>query len=102
MSDFLEYIYSWSVLKWVAIVLIAGFIGQFGKMLAQVIVRKISLARQKKQEGPSIEPPSLLKDHEEPAFNKQKDVIKTQEGYADKKALKIAAKESKKSSKKSK
>ncbi|NTW76530.1 MAG: hypothetical protein HGB33_01895 [Syntrophaceae bacterium] len=102
MSDFLEYIYSWSVLKWVVIVLIAGFIGQFGKMLAQVIVRKISLARQKKQEGPSIEPSSIRKDHEESAVNKQKVVIKTQEGYADKKALKIAAKESKKSSKKSK
>mgnify|MGYP000138896240 FL=1 len=102
MSDFLEYICSWSVLKWVAIVLIASFIGQFGKMLAQVIVRKISLARQKKQAEPIIKPPSIRKDHEEPAVDKQQDVIKMQERDVDKKALKIAAKERKKISKKSK
>jgi len=61
MSDFLEYICSWSALKWVAIVLIASFIGQFGKMLAQVIVRKISLARQKKQAEPIMKPPVVDK-----------------------------------------
>lgn len=102
MSDFLEYVFSWSVLKWIAIVLIAGFIGQFGKMLAQVIVRKISLSRQKKQRGEIIDPPLIHQGHEEPAVNQQKDVVKAQEGYPGKKALKIAAKESKKSSKKSK
>ena len=93
MSDFLEYICSWSALKWVAIVLIASFIGQFGKMLAQVIVRKISVARQKKQTEP------IMKS---PAVDKPQDVIKMQERDVDKKALKIAAKERKKTSKKSK
>ena len=102
MSDFLEYICSWSALKWVAIVLIASFIGQFGKMLAQVIVRKISLARQKKQAEPIIKSLAIRKDREEPAVDKQQDVIKTQESDVDKKALKIAAKEKKKTSKKSK
>ncbi|MEN6374329.1 MAG: hypothetical protein ABFD75_06020 [Smithella sp.] len=100
MTDILDYISTWSALKWVAIVLVAGFIGQFGKMLAQVIVRKISLARQKKQSEPIMELPSIRKDHEEAAVNKQND-MKIQEQYPDKKALKIAAKERKKSSKKS-
>ncbi|HNS56581.1 MAG TPA: hypothetical protein PKO34_05975 [Smithellaceae bacterium] len=102
MSDFLEYICSWSALKWVVIVLIASFIGQFGKMLAQVIVKKISLVRQKKQVEPIMKPLAIRKDHEAPAVDKQQDVIETQERDVDKKALKIAAKERKKISKKSK
>ncbi len=101
MSDFLDYICSWSALKWVAIVLIAGFVGQFGKMLAQVIIRKISLARQNKEAEPIIKPPSIYRDREEPVVSKQSD-IRTQEQYPDKKALKIAAKERKKSLKKNK
>ena len=100
MSDFLEYICSWSVLKWIAIVLIAGFIGQFGKMLAQAVVRKINLSRQKKQRGKINEPPLMSPDHAEPAANNQKNVVNAQKAYPDKKAFKIAAKESKKSSKK--
>ena len=100
MTDILDYISTWSALKWVAIVLIAGFIGQFGKMLAQAVVRKISRVRQKKQSEPIMELPSIRKDHEEAAVNKQND-MKIQEQYPDKKALKIAAKERKKSSKKS-
>ena len=31
MSDLLADISTWSILKWVILVLIAGFIGQFGK-----------------------------------------------------------------------
>ena len=93
MTDILDYISTWSALQWVVIVLIAGFIGQFGKMLAQVIVRKISAARQKKQAEP------IMKS---PAVDKPQDVIKMQERDVDKKALKIAAKERKKTSKKSK
>ncbi len=49
MKDILDYISSWSALKWIIIVLIAGFIGQFGKMLASAIVRKIKLMRLKHQ-----------------------------------------------------
>ena len=105
MTDLLDNIGTWSALKWIVIVLVAGFIGQFGKMLAQAIVRKISLARLKKQEGVIIESPSIDKDHELPAADRQKD-MKTEsnfpEGYPDKKALKIMAKASKKAAKKSK
>ena len=100
MSDFLEYICSWSALKWIAIVLIASFIGQFGKMLAQAVVRKINLSRQKKQRGEINEPPLMSPDQIEPAANNPKNVVEVQKTYPDKKALKIAAKESKKFSKK--
>lgn len=105
MTDILDYISTWSALKWIVIVLVAGFIGQFGKMLAQSIVRKISLARLKKQEGSVIEPPATVGNHELPTVDMQKDVnakSNLPEGYPDKKALKIMAKERKKASKKSK
>lgn len=45
MTDFLEYIGTWSVLKWIVLVLIAGFIGQFGKMTAEAIVKKVRQRR---------------------------------------------------------
>ena len=105
MTDILDYISTWSALKWIVIVLVAGFVGQFGKMLASAIVNKMSLARLKKQEGSIIESPLIGEDHELPAANRQQD-MKTEsnfpEGYPDKKALKIMAKKSKKASKKSK
>ncbi len=41
MTEILEHIKSWSVLKWILLVLIAGFIGQFGRMMAEAIVKKI-------------------------------------------------------------
>lgn len=105
MTDILDYISTWSALKWIVIVLVAGFIGQFGKMLAQFIVRKINPARLKKQEGTIIEPPSTDKDYELPATDMQKDVTAKSnlpEIHPDKKALKIMAKERKKAAKKSK
>lgn len=39
MPDFLD-IRTWSILQWVLVVLAAGFIGQFGKSLAQFIIAK--------------------------------------------------------------
>ena len=41
MKDILDYISTWSVLQWIVLVLIAGFIGQFGKMTAEAIVKKV-------------------------------------------------------------
>jgi len=41
MTEILEHIKSWSVLKWIVLVLIAGFIGQFGRMMAEAIIKKI-------------------------------------------------------------
>lgn len=52
MTDFLEYIGTWSVLKWIVLVLIAGFIGQFGKMTAEAIVKKVRARRQQKESVP--------------------------------------------------
>jgi hypothetical protein len=54
MSDLFGYIGSWSVLKWIVLVLIAGFIGQFGKMAAEVIAEKIRAGRGKKGIAPEV------------------------------------------------
>jgi len=43
----------WDVLKWVLLVLAAGFIGQFGKMLAQ---RLIERRRRKKLQSDPVAP----------------------------------------------
>lgn len=47
-----------------------------------------------------MKPLAIRKDHEAPAVDKQQDVIETQERDVDKKALKIAAKERKRSPRK--
>jgi hypothetical protein len=52
MKGILEYISSWSVLKWIVVVLIAGFIGQFGRMAAEAITGKIRARRGKKNITP--------------------------------------------------
>jgi hypothetical protein len=49
IKDILDYISTWSVLQWIVLVLIAGFIGQFGKMMAETIANKIRLRRVRKQ-----------------------------------------------------
>jgi len=49
MADFFSYVSSWSVLQWIVLVLIAGFIGQFGKMAAEAIAGKIHARREKKE-----------------------------------------------------
>ncbi|HNV56931.1 MAG TPA: hypothetical protein PLZ82_04275 [Smithellaceae bacterium] len=48
MTDILDYISTWSAIKWVVLVLIAGFIGQFGRMMAEAIANRIRLRRAKK------------------------------------------------------
>ena len=45
MTGWLDYISTWSVMKWVILVLIAGFIGQFGRMTAEAIVTKMRARR---------------------------------------------------------
>jgi hypothetical protein len=103
MTDILDYIGSWSALKWVMIVLVAGFIGQFGKMLAQAIVKKIGLARSKNQTDSIAKPPVTDEDRELPAVEMQKH-ISTPSGnpeYPDKKTLKTLAKANKKAAKNS-
>lgn len=53
MMDLLDYIGTWSVLKWIVVVLIAGFIGHFGRMMAEAIVRKVRLQRAEKSQLPN-------------------------------------------------
>ena len=59
MNDFFEYISTWSVLKWIVLVLIAGFIGQFGRMAAEAIAKKIRAGRPQ-QENKTIKPETPL------------------------------------------
>ena len=54
MNDFLEYISTWSVLKWIVLVLVAGFIGQFGRMAAESIAAKIRTRRGEKETVPDV------------------------------------------------
>ena len=83
---------TWPVLKWIILILIAGFIGQFGRMLAQAVVRKIRLARLKEESQAHAEPqsgrevPSAAPRSASPEY----------EPIGDKKALKILAKIKKK------
>ncbi|PKN37571.1 MAG: hypothetical protein CVU62_07510 [Deltaproteobacteria bacterium HGW-Deltaproteobacteria-2] len=53
MKEILEYVSSWSVLKWIVLVLIAGFIGQFGRMAAEAIAGKIRARREKNEVTPN-------------------------------------------------
>ena len=70
MNDLLAYISTWSVLKWVALVLIAGFIGQFGRMAAEAIAKKIRTGRtlqEKKEIKPETPlPPPTPQAHRSP------------------------------------
>lgn len=52
MSDLFGYISSWSFMKWIVLVLIAGFVGQFGKIAAEDIAKKIRTSRGKKEIAP--------------------------------------------------
>jgi len=101
MTDFLTYIATWSVLKWVLLVLIAGFIGQFGKMLANAVIARVRLRRTKEDQlpdnagpkAPSVSPPDAPQTD---LFQKPAAIPET----PDKKALKIMAKARKKEAKK--
>jgi hypothetical protein len=53
MTDILKYIGSWSILEWIVLVLIAGFIGQFGKMTAEAVVKKVRGRRTEKSQLPN-------------------------------------------------
>jgi len=50
--DILDTISTWSVLKWVILVLIAGFIGQFGRMMAEAIMTRMRRRRQERPASP--------------------------------------------------
>jgi hypothetical protein len=121
MTDILDYISTWSVLKWVVLVLIAGFIGQFGRMMAEAMITRIRLRRAKRNlsaddkktpEAPGVLPAEVppmdlpAKSAEEPGL--PVDVSQTNafpaslpsSAVPDKKALKAMAKARKKEAKK--
>jgi hypothetical protein len=58
VTDILDYISTWSALKWVVLVLIAGFIGQFGRMMAEAIIARVRRTRAGKKM--QREEPALL------------------------------------------
>jgi hypothetical protein len=70
-----------SVMKWVLLILLAGFVGQFGKTFAQDLLRKI----RKEKEAPAKESPA-----------DEKRMIRETSVLTDKKLLKILAKQKKK------
>jgi biopolymer transport protein ExbB/TolQ len=93
MAEIIEYMKTWSVLKWVLLVLIAGFIGQFGRMTAEAIVKKIA-ARRDKKEKYSAQDAST--DGKTPARTENE----ARQDKLEKKRLKAAAKVAKKAGKK--
>lgn len=102
MMDILNDISTWSILKWVVIVLVAGFIGQFGKTMAQAVLGRMRRLRAPKGSPPGTEsarpitagkaaPPSPLESPPAPAPGRT--------GITDKKTMKILAKQQKKAAK---
>jgi len=55
LTEFVDYISTWSVLKWVVLVLAAGFIGHFGRMMAEAIIARARVRRSRKGERPHEE-----------------------------------------------
>ena len=96
MTDILNYISTWSVLTWILLVLIAGFISQFGRMMAETIAKKIRLRRVRKQqlsEATSV----VTSDFPKPALPYPPPA---KEEIPDKKLIKALAKARKKEAKK--
>ncbi|HPD57840.1 MAG TPA: hypothetical protein P5294_02950 [Smithellaceae bacterium] len=93
MAEIIEYIKSWSALKWVILVLIAGFIGQFGRMTAEAIVKKVAARRAKKEKTSAPDAPPAAATLSE----KGNHTIKYK---LEKKRLKTLAKAAKKAGKK--
>ena len=83
-----------SVMKWVLLVLLAGFVGQFGKTFAQHLLRKI----RKEKEAPAKEAPAKEAPPKE-ALADEKRMIRETSVLTDKKLLKTLAKQKKKEAK---
>jgi hypothetical protein len=86
----------------VILVLIAGFIGQFGRMFAEAIIARIRLRHTKQHQLPDelrmAEAPSVSHDNTPQIELPQKTSVSAE--IPDKKALKVMAKARKKESKK--
>lgn len=93
MTEIIEYMKTWSVLKWVILVLIAGFIGQFGRMTAETIVKKIAARRAEKEER-------SVRDASAAGKTPARTENEFRQDKLEKKRLKAAAKAAKKAGKK--
>lgn len=98
--DYLE------IIKWVAIVLVAGFIGQFGKSFAKHLMGKTDRGKRKPETDAVVEPkdsvlPGAKESAKEPAGTCEDANAKRikEEAKIAKKALKASAKLEKKKSK---
>lgn len=99
MTDFLTYLGSWSALQWVLLVLAAGFIGQFGRMMADAIIARIR--RNRAGQGSRVQEPRSREESTAPSsgVSPQEPPLTVAGNVPDKKALKIAAKARKKEAK---
>ena len=99
MKDVMDYISNWPVLKWVLLVLVAGFIGQFGKMLADAIMEKVRRRKaERAKENTKTPPASTLAPVDKP-LSEQSSLTAGSGEMADKKQLKAFLKARKKESK---
>lgn len=85
-----------NILKWVIIILITGFITQFGRMFAQYIVRRINERRTRmQQEKPADAPPPAVQTQKEIRPSADADVCSSTES----KRIKEQEKQQKKAAK---
>jgi len=66
MSELLD-VSTWSILQWALVVLVAGFIGQFGKSFAKFLMEKLNAAQKGKtavKTGEHLPDPAIKKEDE--------------------------------------
>jgi hypothetical protein len=100
MTDLWNDISTWTVLKWVILVLVAAFIGQFGKTLAQAIIGKVRERRTRKPAGAGAETPEVDPAPVPPPLQMPQEKASPDGRPPDKKTLKTLAKMQKKAAKK--
>jgi hypothetical protein len=99
----------WSVMKWVLLVLLAGFIAQFGKVMAQSILKKVGKVKPPAAVSPAEQPVNLSSSPQHAIVTSPAD-LKTGDGenapqmttaVTDKKLIKAMVKQKKKEHKSS-
>jgi hypothetical protein len=90
-------VFSWGVIKWVLIVLVAGFIGQFGKSFALHVIAWVR--RKKKSEPDEARTPGEEKSLYPVAPSGEKQILQENKPPSDSKAAAAALKLKKKEAK---
>jgi hypothetical protein len=103
--DLSHYLTTWDILKWVILVLIAGFIGHFGRIMAEAIIKRIRTRHANQQmsskEGPTQKNIDSLPESDLSGKNIAAEFPVAQ-GYSDKKMIKSLTKARKKEARKDK